>query len=165
MHHSMESDRFNPGSISPDDIPGFMPSLSNLTPPSLPDLTANIVTSLSNLSVHPNLSNLTPSLHNLPYVERSLSRNSYSPSMSDSGISVDAASASNNHSLLNLQALIKLGTVALNSQGSHLSSIFIKDDYLFLSVLMHSQFCTVFKVQGSNFVGRLRTQWVRVWKG
>ena len=50
---------------------------------------------------------------------RSLSRNSHSPTMSDSGISVDAASTNSNSSapLVNIAALAKLGTVGYSSQG------------------------------------------------
>ena len=62
-------------------------------------------------------------------VERSLSRSSYSPAMSDSGISVDAGSSGSgsNQSLANLAALAKLGAVNVNGhgallEGSHESS-------------------------------------------
>ena len=50
---------------------------------------------------------------------RSISRSSHSPAMSDSGISVDAASTNSNSSapLVNIAALAKLGTVGYSSQG------------------------------------------------
>lgn len=56
------------------------------------------------------------------FPERSLSRNSYSPAMSDSGISMDAASTGSLAGLsaqgFNLNALSKLGPpFALNAQG------------------------------------------------
>ena len=51
---------------------------------------------------------------NLPS-HRCSSRNSYSPAMSDSGISVDAGSKrSNNSGVINLAALAKLGTISVN---------------------------------------------------
>lgn len=50
---------------------------------------------------------------------RSHSRNSHSPAMSDSGISVDASSTNSNSSapLVNIAALAKLGTVGYSAQG------------------------------------------------
>ena len=58
------------------------------------------------------------------FPERSLSRNSYSPAMSDSGISMDAASTGSLAGLsaqgFNLNALSKLGPpFALNAQGRY----------------------------------------------
>jgi hypothetical protein len=68
------------------------------------------------------------SMHSGPptFPERSLSRNSYSPAMSDSGISMDAASTGSLAGLsaqgFNLNALSKLGPpFALNAQGKLLA--------------------------------------------
>lgn len=50
---------------------------------------------------------------------RSFSRNSHSPAMSDSGVSMDAGSggSGSNTPQVNLAQLAKMGTLSLNSQG------------------------------------------------
>lgn len=62
---------------------------------------------------------IMPSIAQTAMEGRSMSRNSHSPTMSDSGISVDAASTNSNSSapLVNIAALAKLGTVGYSSQG------------------------------------------------
>ena len=90
---------------------------------------------IAGVSAH-TINSIASSLQNLPSVvgtgitagtgtERSSSRNSYSPAMSDSGISVDAASNSSgpgatgqaSQQAITAAALAKLGTVSVNSQG------------------------------------------------
>ena len=90
------------------------------------------VFSLSAVSPH-TINSIASSLQNLTtggsggpsasVIERSLSRNSYSPAMSDSGISVGAASNSSgsNQPAINVAALAKLGTVNVNAQGKRLA--------------------------------------------
>src|SRR6218665_554707 len=138
MHSSFEGENFTlPTSVGQQHlsvsdamlaplVQDFIPSLSALSAldsSPIPDLTSTIITSLSNVSVG-GLGPVPPppppsSLHSLPpySLERRLSRNSYSPSTSDSGIILDVAGASSNSSSQSLLSLIKMGALGLNGQG------------------------------------------------
>jgi len=93
-------------------------SLGGLVPP---DLAASIVTSLSGMSgLGGHGVGMGLPLQFGAGVERSLSRNSYSPAMSDSGISVDAASSGSAVSPgFNLHLLAKLGNIGVNTLGEY----------------------------------------------
>lgn len=123
LHSSFENEGFHhlqPGILSPDPstIPPMQPGFMNMMQPSnLPS------TSLAELTF-PTFSSMPPgavpiSRSRSTVESRSLSRNSHSPAMSDSGISVDAGSTNSNSSapLVNIAALAKLGTVGYNAQG------------------------------------------------
>jgi hypothetical protein len=103
----------------------FMPTLPSLTPLSLPSIAASTTVGINSIAVGiagisaQTIHSIASSIQNLPNVERSSSRNSYSPAMSDSGISVDAASNSsgNNQPTISLASLAKLGNVDINQRG------------------------------------------------
>lgn len=109
--------------LTPVTVPAaFIPNLPPLTLPStsLPPGPSGLPSTVSPQTI----SNIASSIQSLSIgqqttVERSASRNSYSPAMSDSGISVDAGSnASGVHpQQVNVAALAKLGTVSVNQQG------------------------------------------------
>lgn len=136
MHSSLEGDSIGISSttaraLGASDylfaplIPDFLPGLTSLpalnTSP-ISDLTSSIITSLSSMSMGGALGGPSSALPSHPYpVERSMSRNSYSPAISDSGIVADAGGTNaSGQSLLNLQALLKMGNLGLNSQGVYL---------------------------------------------
>ena len=142
LHTSLESE----GIHLPTALLGnseMLPKLSHLStlpPLSMPPL--NTVTNLPAPTVTPEVpSRMTPTLPaNLAGVsaqtinsiatsiqnlgaERSSSRNSYSPAMSDSGISVDAASSNSsgtNQPIIDMGALSRLGAVSVNNSGKKL---------------------------------------------
>ena len=102
--------------VTPLSLPGMVGSLPGPSPGAMPGITA------LNSTLPPcnePINSITSSIvSNLPPSDRSSSRNSYSPAMSDSGISVDTGSTSSNNSgLVNLNALAKLGTISVNAQG------------------------------------------------
>ena len=126
LHSSFENEAFSlhSGVLSPDTT--LMP------PPQLTDFMNQM--SMPPVSMPGPIGDLTfpglPHAHGPPHPivsgishtaleGRSCSRNSHSPTMSDSGISVDAASTNSNSSapLVNIAALAKLGTVGYSSQG------------------------------------------------
>ena len=98
----------------------FAPGLAGLPPLSMPSLTNPLSSAISMVTVQA-INNIATSIQNLPAAapERSSSRSSYSPAMSDSGISVDTGSSSSGstQSVINLSALSKLGTLNVNGQG------------------------------------------------
>ena len=98
---------------NPADI---LPGLQNLPPLSIPNITS-LANTLSTVSPQ-TINSIAASMQNLP-PERSSSRNSYSPAMSDSGISMDAASNSsnNNGGMVNFATLSKMGSINFNAQG------------------------------------------------
>jgi len=120
-------------------ITDFMPTSNGLAghlPAALSgmpaDLAASIVTSLSGLGLHGGAMGMggggPGGLGHGSAIERSMSRNSYSPAMSDSGISVDAASScsttggtvvGSGHSPVghSLAMLSKFGNIGVNAQG------------------------------------------------
>lgn len=121
LHSSFENEGLNlqSGIISPDTtiMPPVNPNyFMNMTPVSQPS--TNMVD-----FTYPNFANVQPGQligRSRSTVEgRSLSRNSHSPAMSDSGISMDAGSTNSNSSvpLVNIAALAKLGSVAYSAQG------------------------------------------------
>lgn len=94
----------------------FIPSLNplpQLTSPLQADLASSIA---ANLTGEAGLTNMG---HGLPFIERSISRNSYSPALSDSGISMDAVGngSAANQSVFNIGALAKFGQFGVNAQG------------------------------------------------
>ena len=100
--------------ILPSTQSDFAPSLSGLPPlshpniPSIPNPMANAISMVTAQAIN----NIATSIQNLPAAaERSSSRSSYSPAMSDSGISVDTGSNGSG------SALSKLGTLNVNEQG------------------------------------------------
>ena len=96
--------------------PSFIPDMQALPPLSIPGIVSlPSTTGLQSDTVNSIASSIQA---NIP-PERCSSRNSYSPAMSDSGISVDTGSTSSNNSgLINLTALAKLGTISVNAQGT-----------------------------------------------
>ena len=134
-HNSFENEGINlpsgilgeepmmPVVTSTEYIPS-LPSLAQITmpnmPPSAPMGINSIAASIAGISAQ-TIHSIASSIQNLPNVERSSSRNSYSPAMSDSGISVDAASNSshsgNNQPTISLASLAKLGNVDVNQRG------------------------------------------------
>lgn len=94
----------------------FLPGLQSLPPLSIPGV--GTLPSMTGGPPSGPVNSIASSIQaNLP-PERCSSRNSYSPAMSDSGISVDTGSTSSNNSgLISLEALAKLGTISVNAQG------------------------------------------------
>ncbi|KAK2170524.1 hypothetical protein LSH36_2g03012 [Paralvinella palmiformis] len=103
----------------------YLPPLPSLTPLTLPNMATTAAAAISSIAAGiagisaQTMQSIASSIQNLPNVERSSSRNSYSPAMSDSGISVDAVSNSsgNNQTGISLSSLAKLGTVSVNDRG------------------------------------------------
>ncbi|XP_013404938.1 B-box type zinc finger protein ncl-1 [Lingula anatina] len=107
---------------------GFMLPPGVLSPenPGIPPVTPHSEYStssfgLSSVSLAASISSMS-SMQSMPSTslsERSISRNSQSPAMSDSGVSVDTGSSGSgsNTPLINLAALAKLGTVSVNNLG------------------------------------------------
>ena len=96
----------------------FMQSMPGIPPLSLNSISSSLASSISVATDTINsMTNTLPTLSS----ERSSSRNSYSPAMSDSGISVDAASTSSSSTqpLVNLANFSKLGgtNISVNPQG------------------------------------------------
>ena len=117
----------SPPLLAPMANTDFAATLGSISP-LLPDLAASVVASYSNYSAsvapHAAVVAGAASFHPLPpFAERSLSRSSYSPAMSDSGISVDAASNGSASSQLSLGALAKLGPFGMNNQGQSYNHI------------------------------------------
>ena len=104
------------GVLSGVHSPDVVPDLQNLTPLSIPNLTS-IANTLSVIYPH-TINNIASSMANLP-PDRSSSRNSYSPAMSDSGISMDAAStcSATNNNMVNFATLSKMGSISFGAQG------------------------------------------------
>ncbi|CAH1777460.1 unnamed protein product [Owenia fusiformis] len=126
LQSSFDTETFNlPGGLlSPDVLPSvtttdLLSQASALT--DLPPLSLGNLGQLgTTTSVMSSMSSIANAITSLPSAgERSASRNSHSPAMSDSGISVDASSGSSGAStpMINLAALTKLGTINMNSQG------------------------------------------------
>ncbi|XP_064608306.1 brain tumor protein-like isoform X2 [Liolophura sinensis] len=106
--------------IPPVSAPDFLPQIHSLTPMSLPSVTLpspEMPGMMPMTSLPRSLPTPVIGSHSIP--DTSLSRNSQSPAMSDSGISVDAASNSSNSNapLLSISALAKMGSINFNSQG------------------------------------------------
>lgn len=123
LHSSFENEGFSlhSGVLSPDTtlmppprLPDFMHQMS-MPPMSMPGNIGDV----NFQSLPPHGMPPMPGISHTILEGRSLSRNSHSPTMSDSGISVDAASTNSNSSapLVNIAALAKLGTVGYSSQG------------------------------------------------
>ena len=138
----------NPSILTPVSVGDLLPAIASMSPltlanrlggnpPAPPTVVpvAGPVGEIVGVSAH-TINSIASSLQNLPTVvgtgipantatERSSSRNSYSPAMSDSGISVDAASNSSvpgatgqgSQQAIAAADLAKLGTVSINSQG------------------------------------------------
>ena len=102
----------------------MMPGLKSLTPLSIPNLASGLpmTNTMSVISPH-TINNIASSMANLP-PERSSSRNSYSPGMSDSGISVDTSSTSSavNNNTINFATLSKMGSISFGPQGKNIPS-------------------------------------------
>lgn len=125
MHSSFENEGFSlhSGDLSPDttlmpqhQLTDFMQM--NMPPVSMPGTIGDL--SFQSLAQgHPHGIPRMPDIAQTALEVRSLSRNSHSPTMSDSGISMDAASTNSNSSapLVNIAALAKLGRVGHSSQG------------------------------------------------
>lgn len=120
LHSSFENEGFNlhSGILSPDTT--IMPRVP-IDYMSMPPVTTP--GTIGEFNFH-SLSHIPPSAipigRSRSTIEcRSLSRNSHSPAMSDSGISVDAGSTNSNSSapLVNIAALAKLGAVGYSAQG------------------------------------------------
>lgn len=120
LHSSFENEGFNlhSGILSPDAT--ILPRIP-IDYMSMPPVTTPGTIGEFNFQ---NLSHIPPSAipigRSRSTIEsRSLSRNSHSPAMSDSGISVDAGSTNSNSSapLVNIAALAKLGAVGYSAQG------------------------------------------------
>ncbi|XP_046377272.1 B-box type zinc finger protein ncl-1-like [Haliotis cracherodii] len=127
LHSSFDNDAFSlpHGVLSPtssmmatrSSISDFMPSLRCITPVSI---NGSVVDSLHNMvSVPPPIGRCISGVGHPSSQDSSLSRNSHSPAMSDSGISVDAASTGSSQSatMINIAAMAKLGSVGFNNQG------------------------------------------------
>ena len=94
----------------------FIPDMQALPPLSIPGIVS--LPSMTGLQSD-TVNSIASSIQAKIPPERCSSRNSYSPAMSDSGISVDTGSTSSNNSgLINLTALAKLGTISVNAQGA-----------------------------------------------
>ncbi|XP_050417219.1 brain tumor protein [Patella vulgata] len=123
LHSSFENEGFNlPHGVLNQDVNmmpsssnGFMSNMASLPPVSLSGNLQSLSSLIANIPSH-----LTGPSH--PMHDPSLSRNSHSPAMSDSGISVgDAASTNSNNSatMINIAAMASLGQVSL---GGHMLS-------------------------------------------
>ena len=90
-----------------------LPALNSVNP--LAALNGNLENLTNLASVASSLAGAPP----IPPLDSSLSRASLSPAMSDSGISVDAASTNSNNSatMMNIAAMAKLSSVGLGGQG------------------------------------------------
>ncbi|XP_074650430.1 protein meiotic P26-like [Tubulanus polymorphus] len=103
---------------TPTDFMPVQNPVSHLPPLSLSVSIPNTITPPPLIS---SMSNITGSMGSgiAAITERSLSRSSHSPAMSDSGISLDASSggSGSNTPLVNLATLARLGTVNINPQG------------------------------------------------
>ena len=134
LHSSFESEGITlPGSMVPADAAllnhpaDLAHGLANLALPSLasaslPGVSAQTINSIA--SSIQSLTGVVPTLPGATAVERSASRNSNcSPAMSDSGISVDAASngSGNQQTMVTFSALRRLGQVNANSSGASYS--------------------------------------------
>ncbi|WAQ98973.1 NCL1-like protein [Mya arenaria] len=127
LHSSFENEGFNhlhsTGILSPDTT--IMPQTHSfrMTPQQSNPLASGLADmNLQNLSSMPlgGMSSVSGVLRSRSTIEtRSVSRNSHSPAMSDSGISMEAGSTGSNSSapLVNIAALAKLGTVGYSAQG------------------------------------------------
>lgn len=127
--------------IAPVTVSDLLPAIASLSmaaqqqQPSMGGHVAGAHSEIAGVSAH-TIHSIASSLQNLPSVvgagggiaaaagtERSSSRNSYSPTMSDSGISVDAASNSSGPAgvtqanPISAAALAKLGNINVNNQG------------------------------------------------
>ena len=93
-----------------------LPAMSNVT--QLAALNGNLENLTNLASVASSLASAPP----IPPLDTNISRASLSPAMSDSGISVDAASTNSNNSatMLNIAAMAKMGSVGLGGQGEQL---------------------------------------------
>ncbi|CAE1322724.1 unnamed protein product [Acanthosepion pharaonis] len=122
LHSSFENEGFSlpPGVLSPDLPQVSATDLSNLQTVTPVPITGcgSLVNPLRVSSDSSPIGIAITGAHNIP--ENSLSRSSHSPAMSDSGISVDAASTNSAPSapLFNLTNLAKLGNSTFNGQGS-----------------------------------------------
>lgn len=130
IHSSFENEGFTlpHGMLSPDhallppvSAPEFIPQMPPIMPPSLSSSHHDVAT-LHGLTSAPPVSMpvaITGGTQTIMPDVHSLSRNSHSPAMSDSGISVDAGSTNSTSSapLFNIAALAKLGPIGFNSQG------------------------------------------------
>ena len=115
--------------ILPSTQSDFAPSLPGLSPLSLPNLPNPMASAISMVTAQA-INNIATSIQNLPAAaERSSSRSSYSPAMSDSGISVDTGSNGSG------SALSKLGTLNVNEQGE------ILDQTLKIRSFSHTYSC------------------------
>lgn len=121
LHSSFENEGFSlpPGVLSPDLPQVSATDLSNLQTVTPVPITGcgSLVNPLRVSSDSSPIGIAITGAHNIP--ENSLSRSSHSPAMSDSGISVDAASTNSAPSapLFNLTNLAKLGNSTFNGQG------------------------------------------------
>ena len=117
----------NPGLPHPSSAPEFLPSITSMPPISMPSMSLGSSSSVSNHTI----TSIASALGNMAGVERSASRNSHSPAMSDSGISVDTSSGSGASTpMVNLGALGKLGNVSINSQGERNIRSLLSQDFL-----------------------------------
>ncbi|XP_052277558.1 B-box type zinc finger protein ncl-1-like isoform X2 [Dreissena polymorpha] len=124
LHSSFENEGFNhlqSGLISPDttimpqahhDYIGMTP-ISRALVSGMADMHLDGLSSMSNNTMPGVMRSKSTIEH------RSVSRNSHSPAMSDSGISMEAGSTGSSSSvpLVNIAALAKLGAVSYNAQG------------------------------------------------
>ena len=127
LHSSFENEGFSlhSGVLSPDTTLMPPPQLTDfMQHMSMPPVSAvpGAIGDMNFQSLNQGASHgvpMIPSMAQTALEGRSISRNSHSPTMSDSGISVDAASTNSNSSapLVNIAALAKLGTVGYSSQG------------------------------------------------
>ncbi|KAJ8297904.1 hypothetical protein KUTeg_024435 [Tegillarca granosa] len=126
LHSSFENEGFSlpSGVLSPGHPIMSQSSASDFVPHLPPITPVSMVDSLSNFGTGPNMPPVQVSMGmaitggtQAIHEATSLSRNSHSPAMSDSGISVDAASNNSGSSapMINIAALAKLGSV--NYQG------------------------------------------------
>lgn len=118
LHSSFENEGFNihQGIVNPDTMPPIQGDFMGLPPVSTPGPIGSFnFPSMTNIPHNP-----LPIGRSKSTIEsRSLSRNSHSPAMSDSGISVDAGSTNSNSSapLSNIAMLAKLGVSGYSSQN------------------------------------------------
>ncbi|KAK7097268.1 hypothetical protein V1264_004274 [Littorina saxatilis] len=136
VHSSFENEAaFNQltaaGILTPEELVARVTE-SEFLSARLPNMSVNPLSALNgNLENLTNLASVASSLAgatSIPPLDSSLSRASLSPAMSDSGISVDAASTNSNNSatMMNIAAMAKLTSAGLSGQailGSSLNSV------------------------------------------